>query len=859
MTSGRLWWNLWCAQWRDGPARMLVPMLAIALGVALASAVYLVNRGALEEFEQAARRLAGGSDLVIRGAPSGFAEALYPAIARTPGVAIASPVLEVVVPGFRLFGYSGAERPITEQPKTRHQVLLPVVALDPFRATRVQPQLMGEIAGALRGAFAPDGIFLSARAAAELGVGTGDRFEVLVGSTTRRFAVLGLLSESAYPRSLGLMDIAAAQWMFGRLGMLNRIDVRLAPGASTAQVRAAIERQLPPGVTVAAPAIDSARVASATRAYRVNLNMLALVAVLTGAFLVLATQALAILRRRTALALLRALGVTRGCLRRALVVEGATLGVIGAFIGVAFGQQFAAWMMRAFAGDLGAGQFAGVGGALAARPVEWLAFIILGGLVAGIAAWLPAREAAARPPALALKSGDSELALAKARPWRTGIAVVAIGAALAGLPALRDLPVFGYASIATLLLGGVLLVPAIAERVLSQLPATRNAPFALAVAQLRGSTTQASIGLAAIIVSFSLMVAMAIMVHSFRESFVDWLGTVLPADMRLRIGQGSDTGGLDEHAQARLRRIDGVARAEFSRTLPLPLRRGAVAVQLIATPIDESNAASRLAIVGSAAAVRLAPDLAPLTPAWISEAMLDLEGWQAGQRISLPLAGRAVDFRIAGIYRDYGRSSGSIVIPRVAYVGLTGDTLANEAVFWLTRDAVPAMVEAAMRAQVDAGAALQIRTTTDIRQLSLANFDRAFAITYVLEAIAVLIGLLGVSVTAASTVLARRSEFGMLRHIGLLRRQVVAMLAGEGLLTSAIGVGCALVLGGALGLVLIFVVNRQSFLWSIDLAVPWWQLGVLAAALVVAAAATATVSARLALSGDAVRAVREDW
>ncbi|MBV6416100.1 MAG: hypothetical protein CMLOHMNK_00631 [Steroidobacteraceae bacterium] len=856
MNQARLWWTLWRAQWRDRPVRLLMPMLAIALGVALASAVYLVNRGALDEFERAARRLAGEADLVVRGAPAGFPESLYPAIARTPGVAVASPVLEVMVPGFRLFGYSGAQRPITEQPKTRHQVLLPVVAVDPFRATQVQPALLGEIAGNLRAFFRPDGIFLSVRAAGALGVGTGDQFDVLVGSSMRRLEVMGLLGESAYPRALGIMDIAAAQWMFDRSGIVNRIDVRVAEGADCDDVRAAIGRLLPSGVTVAAPAIDNERVASATRAYRVNLDMLALVAVLTGAFLVLATQALSILRRRTAFGLLRALGVTRGALRRALVLEGAALGIMGAALGVALGQRIGAWMLTALAGDLGAGQFAGVAGHLAPRPLEWVAFVVAGGLAAALASWWPAREAAARSPAAALKAGDAGIVLARVRPWRAGFALILLGAVLAVLPALHGLPLFGYGSIAALLLGGVLLVPGIADRVLGRMPTVRHTPTTLAIAQLRGSTAQASIGLAAIIVSFSLMVSMAIMVHSFRESFADWLDTILPADLQLRMGQGGDTGSLDAAAQARLARLDGVTRAEFRRTFALPLRRDATAVQIIAAPIDASTAASRLAIIESVAA---GAQPARLPPAWISEAMVDLYGWSAGSTISLPLGRDQVAFRVAGIYRDYGRSTGSVVIPRSAYRAATGDASANDGAFWLARTATPAQVEAAIRAALDAGPALQLRTTTEVRQLSFANFDRAFAITYALEAIAVLIGLLGVSVTAASTALARRSEFGMLRHIGLLRRQVVAMLAGEGLLTSAIGIGCALVLGMALSLVLVYVVNRQSFLWSIDLAIPWWQLGVLAFALLAAAAVTATVSGRAALSGDALRAVREDW
>jgi len=199
------------------------------------------------------------------------------------------------------------------------------------------------------------------------------------------------------------------------------------------------------------------------------------------------------------------------------------------------------------------------------------------------------------------------------------------------------------------------------------------------------------------------------------------------------------------------------------------------------------------------------------------------------------------------------------VISRPAYIAATGDTGANEGSVWLNAGASAALTEAKLRARFARGDSLEILTSTALRERSLRIFDRAFAITYALEAIAVIIGLMGVSFAASSTALARRAEFGMLRHIGLLRRQVVGMLASEGILTSTFGVAYGLALGIALSLVLVYVINRQSFNWSIDLAIPAWQLAILSLTLITAAALTAIWSGRAAMSQDSVRAVREDW
>jgi putative ABC transport system permease protein len=246
-------------------------------------------------------------------------------------------------------------------------------------------------------------------------------------------------------------------------------------------------------------------------------------------------------------------------------------------------------------------------------------------------------------------------------------------------------------------------------------------------------------------------------------------------------------------------------------------------------------------------------------PAWISEAAQDLYGYELGQPIDLPLAGRTRRFTVAGIWRDYARTSGAIVISRQAYLSATGDGSANEGSIWLKSGANAALTEAALRAGFARGDSPEILTSTALRQRSLQIFDRAFAITYALEAIAVIIGLTGVSFAASSTALARRAEFGMLRHIGMLRRQIVGMLASEGILSGAFGVMYGLALGTALSLVLVFVINRQSFNWSIDLAIPVWQLAILSLTLIAAAAITAIWSGRAAMSQDAIQAVREDW
>jgi putative ABC transport system permease protein len=330
---------------------------------------------------------------------------------------------------------------------------------------------------------------------------------------------------------------------------------------------------------------------------------------------------------------------------------------------------------------------------------------------------------------------------------------------------------------------------------------------------------------------------------------------VLPADLYARTGASTETASIAPREQAALAAIPGVRRADFARVQSLLLEPEKPAVTLLARPIDPRDPARLLPLVGAAAAP--APDAPP--PAWVSEAMVDVYGFAPGTVIELPLAGRRARFTVAGVWRDYVRSHGAVVIERDRYVALTGDRDATDAAFWLADGADAGAVRQAIRAAVSGGDSLEIAAPGEIRERSLQAFDRTFAITYVLELVALAIGLTGLSSSFGALVLARRREFGMLRHLGMTRRQIATMLAAEGFAVSALGLAVGLALGAVISLVLIHVVNPQSFHWSMDLAVPWLPIAAFGAVMLAAAAATATASARAAMAGDAVRAVKEDW
>jgi putative ABC transport system permease protein len=458
------------------------------------------------------------------------------------------------------------------------------------------------------------------------------------------------------------------------------------------------------------------------------------------------------------------------------------------------------------------------------------------------------------PAAAALKAGD-EAPMAARTHGRIAFAFFVAGVLALALPPLEGIALPGYVSIACLLLGAVFLTPSIASSVFARLRIDGPAWRQVAVAQLRGTARRATVSIAAVLVSFSLMVAMAIMVFSFRMSLEAWMQRILPADLYVRAGSAATGAYLDLDAQRAITALPEIARADFIKFQDVLLPGERLPLTIIARPISEPTADQVIPLRRAATG----PAPAGAIPVWASEAALDLRGFDVGTEFGLPIGGKVVRATVRGVWRDYERPGGSIVMNRETFIALSGERTATNAALWLRAGTDAAEFSGRLRDAVARSGDYDVAIPGVIRKRSLALFDRTFAVTYLLEAVAVLIGLFGISASMSSQVLARRGEFGMLRHLGVTRREIGRMLAFEGAALGTIGVAAGLVVGAIVSVILIFVVNRQSFHWTMDVHVPWGLLAILSLVLVLAAAATAAFSGRRAMGDDVVRAVKEDW
>jgi putative ABC transport system permease protein len=828
---------------RHHPWRNAAAVVAVMLGVALAFSVHLINASALSEFSSAVRSAGGQPDLELRAVQGAFDEGLYARVANHPQVDVASPVLELSTLAATA---QGERKPLR------------IVGIDALLVATVAPSLMPVPAkGADRLAvFSPGAIFLNP--AARQAFAESGTLRLQSGTERVEARIAGTIA--AEGSALGVMDIGAAQDLFKRQGHLTRIDVRLRAGADRAAFLRSL--QLPAGVVVAEPGDAANRVNNLSRAYRVNLTVLALVALFTGAFLVYSVLALSVARRSQQFALLGVLGVTTAQRRQLVLAESLLLGAIGSVAGIALGTALAAIGLRWLGGDLGGGYFAGVAPQLQWTTAGALLYAALGLVAAGAGGWLPARAAQHLPLAQTLKGLGSGLPPDR-RHW-VGAGMVLAGAALAFVPPIQGIPLGAYLSVGLLLVGGIAVLPSLIAWVYDTVAPSLSAYLLplLAVERARRVRESAAIAVSGVVASLSLAVALTVMVASFRHSVAQWLDVVLPADLYARAATSSsaaDTVFFPPSFIQSVERVSGVRRVTSQRTRQLLLDPALPPVFLLARSIDDPSRSLPLV-----SAVHPAPT--GHVPIFVSEAMVDLYDARPGTTfapLSKAFAQGNAKFYVAGVWRDYVRQSGAIAMAREDYQRLTSDDRVNDFQLWLEPGADPAQVQVAVRdhAQREPGLAgiVEFASAQELRSVSLRIFDRSFAVTYWLQAVAIAIGLFGVAASFSAQVLARRKEFGLLAHLGLTRRQILGVVAGEGAAWTAIGSLAGLALGLAVALVLVHVVNPQSFHWTMDLLVPWLRLAALCAAVVAAGTVTAWLAGRAAAGRDAVLAVKEDW
>jgi len=796
--------------------RTLLSILSVGLGVGVVLAIQLANRSAIGSFQSSLLEIAGRSNLSIF-ATNGIDELLLPRLRETlgPDVKI-SPVVEstAVVPATR---------------EALRVLGIDIVQDRPFRETALEGIRLSPRDFLLL-LTDPHSIVVGEAFARRHGLQSGSKLPLLVHDRREEFTVRGILAPQGVGKvlagNIALLDIAAAQLAFRRLGKLDRIDLAVPP-ERLSQTQALLERQLPAGLRVERPHEQAAQTDKMLRAFRWNLTALSYVSLVVGAFLIYNTIAVSVVRRRSEIGTLRALGATSGQVLRLFLAEALVLGVAGGFAGIALGRMLADFALRLVSGTVNTLY---VAAPPAPIQLDWsLAGIAvgIGGLTAVLSALLPALEATEVLPAEALQHGAHEQhrRLAVRRYAALGMVTLILAGVAARLPAVDGLPLFGYLSALLVIVGFSFLMPLFLYFLTAALdwPVKKVAGVEghLAARGLAASPARISVLVMSLATAVAMMASVAIMVGSFRQTVEHWATQTLRADLFLRPAAqlaGVSDATIPPQAVALVRSHPNVAAVDAFRSLDLIYggRRVLLGAGEWATLARYGNL---LFVDGRSPQQVMTGDTAQSVI--VSEPFAIHMGVRRGQRIELETPSGKASFEVAGIYYDYTNDRGTIVLDRPVYQQLFHDDTASTLAIYLKAGANEEDVRAQLASTLgENGYQFLITPNAALQRAVLRVFDRTFAITYALEVLAILIAALGIANSLLAFVIERRRELGILRVLGASRGQLRKMILTEAALVGLFGNLVGWLMGLLLSLILIFTVNKQSFGWTIQFSYP---------------------------------------
>jgi putative ABC transport system permease protein len=816
--------------------RTAITVVGVAAGIAVVLAIRLTNASAVRGFQAALDLTSGRAGLEILGSGFGLEETRLPDLDWLRAYGVTSPVIDgdvLAVVGDRQGGEG-------QGPRTE---LLRVLGVDILRDFPVRdyevgdagaqppPQTASDILGLLTD---PSAAVITRAFADRHGLKVGDPLRVIVSDKPRELRVRALLEAEGPAKLLDgnflLMDLAAAQWAFERLGRLDRLDLQLHDGVDLAKAEAEIRSRLPAGLVVQRPARRGQQVEQMLAAFHLNLTALSSIALLVGLFLVYNAVSVSVLSRRQEVGTLRALGVTRRQVQALFLGEGAMFGVLGVGLGIPLARLLADATIGLTSSTVNTlyVQAAAAPAALGWRDV--LLAIAVGVPLALLAAWLPAREAAAVPPTAVLRGADRVLART-ARQGRSrwaAVLLLALAAVCSQLPPIGGLPLAGYVASFALVFGAALLMPLALQSAARHGRAVWYRLFDvggwLAHAALGGAIGRVAVSVAALAVSLAMMVAITVMVGSFRQTVVDWVGQSLKAD--LFVGPASRRSGA--RAPTISRAVEDVVRAH-------PDVAAVDAFHTVTVPYENSliyMGAGDFALQARVGGLRFTdgPAASALDRARGRDAVVVSEPFAnryrkgVGDAVTLATPAGPVTFTVTGVYYDYSADRGVVMMDTATMTQHFGAQRPTGLTVYLRDGEQAAAVRADMLARLDGADGIFIYTNRALRAEVLRIFDSTFAVTYALQVIAIIVALLGIVGTLMTLVIERKRELGILRAVGASRRQVRAMVMAEAAMLGTISQAAGIVLGLLLALILVYVVNLQSFGWTIHLSIPWASL-----------------------------------
>ena len=825
--------------WRHTPWQNLLLVLILALGVGVFVAIRLANRAAVSSFQNFAGTLVGESDWIVEAPVGSLPESDLGEIRAALG---SRPVR--IVPIVETTG--GIPMAPGERSELGRETMT-LLGVDLVGISNLAAERGAEGTFIMRKGDFWEGLAGPPRAWVSPALARRGTLDLIVGDHQVALAVAGVIPTAPGapppPAGLVILDLPQLQRIAGMTGRIDRIEFVVAPGpeigARRAELGALLARLGRAGERwqVRTPGARRDTAEQMTQAFRLNLTVLSLIALLVGLYLIFQALDGAVVRRRPEIAVLRSLGLDASVVRIAWILEAATLGLAGGALGLLIGWIGAQGAVRLVGRTVNALYFASTVRSAAFLPGEaWIALgLSVGASIA--AGWWPALEAASVPPAQVLvRSGAPALG---SRLWRSplaALAAIAAGLALSRLPAVAlrggaRFPIAGYSAALAWIVGAGMLCAAslpLACRPLRR-SGSGSAPMRVAMGHLLRPSGRHRLAAAAVVCAIGMSAGMAILVASFEHTVRAWVSQALQSDVYLYSAGSRSASAGSRIAPATWRAIAGhagVREAWVLSSYPLQLGTGQPTL-LTGSDMAAVREHSSLPWAEAPTGDAVFDPARDEGMALVSESFSERFGKHRGDTVAVPTPAGTRTLGIAGVFSDYGNERGSVMVERSHLALWMGDDSATHLSLFVRPGVNPDALRDQLRHEYPG---LQVFTNRTLREEILKVFRQTFSITYALEIIGILVAITGIALTMASVLLDRRDELTTLRALGFSRAEIALAASVEGLAVAAWSVACGLALSACLGWLLIHVINKQSFGWTLGFSLPWAQLAALAGA-----------------------------
>ncbi|MGB7573736.1 MAG: FtsX-like permease family protein [Thermodesulfobacteriota bacterium] len=798
--------------------RTLLSIIGIALGVGVFVSVQTAIHTAIESFNASVDHVSGKTNLQVTSFGRGFSEEVYLKVKRVPGIKAATPVIQYV---------SKIDEPIGEP---LYLLGIDVFSDRPFREFQFyEPYDEG-----LLFLKQPNSIAITEKLANRHGLKKGEKITLIVGSKKVTFTITNLLRMEGPAKSLegnfGLIDIASAQEALEKVGLIDRIDLMVDKSMPMETIERELKKVIPPGVEVRRSNTRSGQIEKMVSAFHLNLTALSFISLIVGMFLIYNAISVSVIQRRREIGILRSIGVTRPQVLSLFIGEAAWIGCLGSLAGIGVGLGLAKLMLYLVSRTITALYILVKAEHLSISPSVLIGGFAMGVLAAVFSSIGPAREASKIAPkeALALGTLETKIKTRLGHFSLIGIGLLILSLILALQRPIDHRPVFGFLAALLILIGVSFLVPSVTTLLNRLLAPLLHFLFGsegkLASRYLHDSMARTVITIAALMTALSMLISISIMILSFRKTVDLWVEQSINGDVFIFPGSYSITGYsalLPLEVSRALPSLPGVKAVDSFRALEVEYQGQPALIASVDGEVFLKMKVIRFTRGNPQAILRrFAAGQAIL----VTESFSLRHNVKAGDRIKLNTPQGEREFLISGVFYDYSSDWGMVLLEKKLFQLLWKDETLHSAGIYLKEGVSQEAFKEVIRERYSKPYRLFVVSHRELRNEVLKIFDQTFAITYALEFIAIIVAVLGIINSLNALIIERQRDIGIVRAVGAFQKQIgktTLIEAGMiGFFSHIFGLLC----GFLLSILLIYVINKQSFGWTIQFSIPLWSL-----------------------------------